>query len=452
MRRFLLAGTGSGCGKTTVTCAILQALVDRGIRVSSFKCGPDYIDPMFHREVIGTEAHNLDSYFCRREALCSLLTRYGGDVSVIEGVMGFYDGEKASAHAVSCLTNTPVVLVVNCRGMSDSIGAVMQGFLRYREKNHIVGFVFNRLPEKLVPLAKSLCRELGTLYLGYFPACPVTFESRHLGLVTTEEISQIRDKMKILGELAERCIDLDALLGLPEFPLPSFQFYSAEKLVETPVTIAVARDRAFCFQYPENLDVLRDFGCELLFFSPLNDRQLPPCDGLYLCGGYPELYAQALSENRSMRTSIRDAMLAGLPTIAECGGFMYLHDELETAEHRAFPMVGVIHGKAFPTGRLQRFGYLTMTALTDNLLCDPGGSLRAHEFHYWDSESCGGDFHAEKRDGRAWECAHANAQMYAGFPHLYWYDDRGAAERFARACAVFREEKNGTDTSDRGSR
>ena len=451
MKRFMIAGTGSGCGKTTVTCAILQALVNRGIQTAAFKCGPDYIDPMFHRTVIGASAHNLDPFFCRKDALCSLLDTYGGDANVIEGVMGFYDGGETSAYAVSELTETPVILVLNCRGMSDSLGALMCGFLQYKAQNRIAGFIFNRLPEKLVPLARRLCEELHTGYFGFLPVCPFSVESRHLGLVTADEIADLQGKMQSLAALAEEHLELEALLALPDTPLPDHKSPAVLPVTQERPVIAIARDRAFCFTYAENLDILEKLGAVLHFFSPVSDERLPECDGLYLPGGYPELYAKQLSDNCTMRESVRQALVSGMPCIAECGGFLYLHESLKTAEGSVFPMVGYVPGEAFPTQRLQRFGYVTLTAQKPNLLCDTGGMLTAHEFHYWDCPQPGTAFHAVKPDGRAWDCIHANERIYAGFPHLYWYADTLPAQRFVRACAAFWEERHGTDPADHRS-
>lgn len=437
MTRFLIAGTHSGCGKTTVTCAVLAALKRRGLRLSAFKCGPDYIDPMFHREVLGVQTHNLDSFFCDAVTLRHLLESRseGCDAAVIEGVMGYYDGAEGSAASIAGITETPAVIVIDCKGMSDSIGAVMQGFLRYREENQIAGFIFNRLPEKLIPLAQTLCRELGTGYFGCLPRTKLTFESRHLGLVTAGEIADLQEKLSQLGALAEQHLCLDRLLALD---VPKITAQSPEYPVfqESPV-IAVARDKAFCFHYAENLELLEKMGCTLRYFSPIHDAVLPEADGLILCGGYPELYAGKLSDNLSMRQNIREAVSGGMPVIAECGGFLYLHESLQTAEGGHFPMVGVIPGECYPTGRLGRFGYVTLTAARDNLLCAEGGQLRAHEFHYWDSNSCGDAFDAVKPDGRNWKCIHANMTMYAGFPHLYFYADPDAAERFVRACIAW---------------
>lgn len=437
MNRFLIAGTSSGCGKTTVTCAILATLCQRGLKIASFKCGPDYIDPMFHAAVIGTSAHNLDSFFCPPDILRGLLAEYSrdADVAVLEGVMGFYDGADGSAYAVSELTETPVVLVIDCKGMSDSIGAVMQGFLHYKTPNHIAGFIFNRLPPSLEGLAKHLCAELGTVYFGCFPAHEEHFDSRHLGLVTAAEIPGLQEKMQRLGALAEQYILLDELLALPS-PVLTDSYRVTP--VGTP-RIAVAKDAAFCFHYAENLDLLQKLGCRLVFFSPIADKTVPDADGLLLPGGYPELYAAQLAENQSMRQDVHRKITAGMPVIAECGGFLYLHRNLKTADGTSYPMAGVFEADGFPVGRLQRFGYVTMTAAEDNLLCCRGEKIRAHEFHYWDSTDSGEGFTAVKKNGRAWTCCHVSDRMYAGFPHLYFYAAPEMAERFVTACVDFKK-------------
>lgn len=449
MRRFIIAGTHSGCGKTTVTCAVLAALKARGMDAAAFKCGPDYIDPMFHRKVIGVPSHNLDSFFCDDDTLNYLLHEHAqnSDIAVIEGVMGFYDGAdgRGSAYSLSQITDTPAAVVIDCRGMSDSIGAVIRGFLGYKHPNKIVGFIFNRLPERLIPLAKKLCDEFGTRYLGYMPKTDITIESRHLGLVTASEIEDIKQKLSQLGELAERYICLDKLIGiiapeLPGYKAPVFPAAPAKQPV-----VAVAKDSSFCFIYDDNIGLLKKLGCEIRYFSPLEDSRIPDdADGLYLCGGYPELNAERLSANKEMIDSIREKISGGLPTIAECGGFMYLHDIFTDMDGNGFSGVGVIRGKAFKTDRSQRFGYVTLTAERDGLLCKKGEMLRAHEFHYFDSTDCGSDMTARKTDGREWKCVHANSALYAGFPHLYLYSDIKTAERFVSAC-IDHKEKNEQD-------
>lgn len=435
MTRFMIAGTNSGCGKTTVTCAILSTLNKRGENVSAFKCGPDYIDPMFHRRAIGISSHNLDCFFCDDKRLSSVLCEYSHEISVIEGVMGFYDGGKNSAYSVSEITETPVIIVIDCKGMSDSISAVMKGFLSFCEPNNISGFIFNRLSEKIIPLVKKMCKELGTEYFGYLPKTDITFESRKLGLVTADEVEHIREKLDKLGELAEKYLCIDKMIGLNAKVMN--EHIPLIKKVDDPPVIAVAQDRAFCFQYAENISLLEKFGCKIKYFSPLDDDRLPEADGLILCGGYPEIYAEKLSSNISMRESIKNAVLDGIPTIAECGGFIYLHQKLTDENGRSYPLAGVIDGEVFPTKRLQRFGYAAMTANADNLLCRKGEIIKIHEFHYWDSTSCGNGFTAEKNDGRKYECGHISDTLYAGFPHLYFYANVGMAERFISKCCIY---------------
>ena len=443
MKRILIGGTHSGCGKTTVTCAVLAALKARGLAISSFKCGPDYIAPMFHSSIIGADAHNLDSFFCDDNCIRQLLWENGknADISVIEGVMGYYDGAdgRGSAHSVAAITDTASVIVLDCKGSGESIGAVMKGFLMYKIPNNIAGFIFNRLPARLVPMAERLCTEIGTEYFGCMPPKSPSIENRRLGLVTAVEIADLREKTAELGRLAEENIRLDRMIEVSERCFPEFTEQKLHRIcADNSPKIAVAADRAFCFTYSENISLLKRLGCAVEYFSPMEDEKLPDnCRGLILSGGYPELHAERLAANSSMRECIKTAINRGLPTIAECGGFMYLHDSIRTSDGTEYPMAGVIGGTAFETDRLQRFGYVTMTAERDCLLCCKGESFPAHEFHYWDSTDCGADFTAAKSDGRSWKCVHATSALYAGFPHLYFYSDVRLAERFAAACDAY---------------
>lgn len=454
MKRIMIAGTNSGCGKTTVTCAILQALVNRKVNITSFKCGPDYIDPMFHSRIIGAKSRNIDSWFCDSKTINYLLEKNAGEISVIESVMGFYDGVrgKSSSWGIACDTKTPVIMVVDCKGMSSSVGAVMKGFLTFRNPNNICGFVFNRLPETLVPEIKSLCDELGTEYLGRLPfdrSC--SFESRHLGLVTADEIEDIKSKLNTLAGYAEKYIDIDRLTELAEITEKpdSLRPVIADLCSKNPVRIAVAADSAFCFIYEDNLDVLRETGCETVRFSPLNDSRLPEgISGIILCGGYPELYLDRLSANKEMLAQIKNAIENNMPVIAECGGFMYLHKQIKDESGVMHEMVGAIDGTTYKTEKLQRFGYTFLTAENDNMLCRKGEEIKTHEFHYWDSTSCGNDFTARKAsNGEEYRAVHADMHSYMGFPHLYFYSDVKIAENFVIACMKYRSEyeKNRTD-------
>ena len=438
MQRFLIAGTSSGCGKTSVTCAILAALKKRGIQAASYKCGPDYIDPMFHSTVLETPTHNLDSFFCTPEMLRFLFARYSrtAAVSVLEGVMGYYDGGDGSAHTISGILAVPTVIVIDCKGMSDSIGAVMQGYLNYRKPNRIAGFLFNRLPLSLVPLVQRFCKELGTQYFGCMPAHNITFDSRHLGLITAAELPDLQEKTRRLGELAEKHILLDALLKLPCEPLPPFPPVVIKPLFDgdaRPV-IAVAKDDAFSFYYAESLDLLEQLGCRLTYFSPMHSTAFPEADGLLLGGGYPELYTSDLAANHAVLSAIRRRILEGMPVIAECGGFLYLHKMLMDAEGYYYRLANVISSDGYKTEKLQRFGYVTLQASEPNLLCGKGGTLRAHEFHYWDSTNPGSSMTAVKRSGQSYPCCYTTPTMYAGFPHLYLWSDPDVARRFVLKC------------------
>ncbi|MGN1003989.1 MAG: cobyrinate a,c-diamide synthase [Oscillospiraceae bacterium] len=439
--RLLLAGTNSGCGKTTVACAVLQALVNRKLRVGAFKCGPDYIDPMFHSRIIGAKSANLDLFFFDENTMRGLLARSAADcdVSVIEGVMGYYDGmgltsTRASSYEVARASNSPVVLVVNARGSSLSILATIHGFLTFCPDSGIRGVILNQCTAMTYEALARAIRERfdGRVEpLGYLPPMPdCALESRHLGLVTAAEVAGLKEKMAALAEQAEKTIDLDGLLKLAEGAEPVC--YEPVELphYDTPVRIAVARDKAFCFYYEDSLQALRDMGAELVEFSPLADERLPEnIQGLYLGGGYPELYAERLSENRSIRDSIRTALERGLPCIAECGGFMYLTQAI--AGH---PMVGFLPGECFDTGKLRRFGYVTLKAKTDNLLCKAGDEIRGHEFHHWDATVPGDSFTAFKSTGKSWDCVVATDRLYAGYPHFHFYANPAFAKGFYETC------------------
>ena len=437
--RLLFAGTGSGCGKTTVTSAVLRALQRRGEALTAFKCGPDYIDPMFHTAVLGIPSRNLDLFFVDEKEVRGQLARHvpAGGMGIIEGVMGFYDGvsgtsDTASAAHLARATDTPAVLIVRPWGQSLSLAAEIKGFRDFAP-NTLRGVILNGVSKAMYPFYKAIAEQAGLTVYGCLPPVPAAeIPDRHLGLVTAQEIGDLQAKLDLLADAAEEGLDLDGLCALARTAPPlADEGAPLAPVTDKPVRIAVARDRAFCFYYADNFDVLRALGAELVEFSPLDDQALPTgIDGLYLGGGYPELYAAQLAANRSMRESIRAAVQGGLPAIAECGGFLYLHRTLDGNE-----MAGVIDADARMTGRLQPFGYVTLTAARDNLLCRAGERIRAHEFHYAQSGDNGTAFRAEKPNGRAWDCVHATETLYAGFPHLYLRANPAVAQNFVRACA-----------------
>ena len=443
--RLLFAAPASGSGKTTVVCGLLRALKNRGKGVRAFKCGPDFIDPLFHETVVGVPSGTLDLFFSDQDQLKRLYCRHaaGADLCLIEGVMGYYDGlgaatDRASSYAVARALDAPVVLIVDGRGQSLSALATLEGFLRFREDSRIRGVLFNRMSESVYNALKPQVEALGVRPLGYVPKAPeFMVESRHLGLVTPGEIEDLGQKLDALAALLERTVDMEGLLALAG-SAPALEAPPAPPIPPLPRTrIAVARDQAFCFLYRDNLDLLADYGAELIFFSPLHDDALPAgAQGLILPGGYPELHARALSENESMRRSVREAIQNGHPCLAECGGFLYLHRELEDMEGRSWPMAGVLDARAYRTPRLGRFGYITLTAKADTAFLPAGETVRGHEFHYFESESCGDALHAQKPTGsRGWDCGHSRGNLLMGFPHLYYPSDPQLIERFLRACA-----------------
>ena len=418
--------------------------------MASFKCGPDYIDPMFHGRVIGTRSRNLDTFFTDTETTRYLFAENAldCDIAVTEGVMGYYDGlggirTEGSTYDVAAALAIPAILIVSCRGASLSILAMIKGFLEYRPDSRIKAVILNQISPMIYGQLKPLIEEeLGVKVLGYVPKLTdLNLESRHLGLVLPGEIEALKEKLNRLAAVLEETLDLDAFCALAEDTEELSIQVPEIPVVEEPekIRLAVAADDAFCFTYQDNLKLLETMGAELVFFSPLQDEKLPEAvDGMILSGGYPELHAKALSENVSMRTSVKTAIEAGMPCIAECGGFLYLHRELEGSDGVFFPMAGVLDARAYRTDRLGRFGYITLTAEEDQLLGKAGMEIRGHEFHYWDSEQCGNSFHAKKPVGkREWDCVNSSKSLYAGFPHLFFWSNPQAAYEFLKKCEEY---------------
>lgn len=447
--RIMFVGTSSGSGKTTVTCAVMKALAVRGLKVAGFKCGPDYIDPMFHSKVMGIQSRNLDVVLSGEEGVRFLLAKSSTDaeISVIEGVMGMYDGlemasDEASSNHIACLTQTPEILVVDVYGMALSAAALIGGYLSFRP-NLIRGVIFNRCSEAMYPIYKQMVEaELGITVYGYLPmVSEAAIESRHLGLITADEIEDLQYKLDQLAAAAAACINLDGLLALGNEAVPlvwADLWRHIKPVNQGVVRIGVARDQAFCFFYQDNLDLLERLGAELVYFSPLEDEELPQSvSGLILYGGYPEEFAARLSMNTSMLEQIRKAVQSGMPTLAECGGFMYLMETLVDRQGQRFSMSGVITGQSWMTHKLSRFGYLKLTAQSDNVLCKKGDEIYAHEFHYSESDHNGKGCLAEKKD-QAWHCIHLKDHLFAGYPHLHFAVNTRMAERFVVKCLEFK--------------
>lgn len=359
--------------------------------------------------------------------------------------MGYYDGaaltDAASAWQVADTLGLPVLLVVRPGGASLTLAAQIRGLRAFRPDSHLAAILLNECsPGYAARLAPLLERETGLPVIGCLPRLEAArLPSRHLGLYTAGEIADLTPRLEALADALEANADLDRLLELCRREAPAA---AAEPLPPPKARIAVARDAAFCFCYPESLDALRAAGAECVFFSPLADAALPAAEGLYLPGGYPELYAEALSRNAPMRRAVAAAVRAGAPTVAECGGFLYLGQALADEKGQSWPMAGVLPGEGFAARGLVRFGYASLTAEEDSLLFRKGEAVPVHEFHHWDSTDPGAALAAQKPDGRAWRCGFVSQSLYAGFPHLYWAGRPELAARFADAAAGYRKENH----------
>lgn len=422
--RIVIAAPASGSGKTMITIGLLALLKKRGISCASFKCGPDYIDPMFHRYVLGVPGCNLDSFFLDKEAVKNLFVEKSGteDMAVIEGVMGYYDGiagntTQASTYEIAKVTDTPVILVLDGKKSSLSLVAQVKGFLEYKKDSRIAGVILNRTSALMAERLKPRLEELGIEFLGAVPQCEEAgLESRHLGLSIPEEQTALKERVERLAKRLEESLDVDGICKIASqaSELEPCHREEAAFTGRKKRRMAIAKDEAFCFYYQENLDFLEAAGWELVPFSPMKDAGLPEgAEGILLGGGYPEIYAKELSKNQAMLDAIRHAADGNVKILAECGGFLYLHRSLEGTDGISYPMAGLIDGDGYRTDRLSRFGYITLQG--------SGGSIKGHEFHYWDSTMPGASMHAKKPgSSRGWDCMHVTEHMISGFPHLYY--------------------------------
>ena len=465
--RIMLAAPKSGSGKTLLTCGLLEVLRRRGLNPIACKCGPDYIDPMFHRYVLGIPGRNLDSFFLPtegvRKVLVDAVREEQARIAVLEGVMGYYDGlggteTSASSWEIAEITDTPAILVLDCKGASLSAAAMASGFLHFRKKSHIAGVILNRVSSMYYErLAAAVEEASGLPVLGYLPESEeYRMESRHLGLFLPGEIDRLRERIGRLADqmdksiAVERVLEVAGMLSLrienKEKEKAENESMEAESIAKFPacqeqkvtsrVRIGVARDEAFCFYYQENLHLLEQMGAELVYFSPLRDKKIPDrVDGLLFGGGYPENYARELAKNAAMRESIRRSIAAGMPFLAECGGFLYLHRTLEGSDGKHWEMAGVYPFDAYRTNRLRRFGYV-------RLLTSSGQEIHGHEFHYWESEDPGTDWEAVKPTGnRSWRCIHEKGGQIGGFPHLYYASCPDFLRKWLDVCAKGSQKK-----------
>lgn len=456
-RRLVIAGTGSGAGKTTVTIGLMAALKRRGHVVQGFKCGPDYIDPTYHTAVTGRVSRNLDSWMLDPHTMQEIFVRgsHGADISIIEGVMGMYDGkdprsDRGSTAEISILTKSPVLLVISAQSMARSAAAIVKGFQLLNTEARIVGVIANKVGSeghyKIVKTAIE--QECGIPVVGYLKReSDLEIPERHLGLVPSVERGELNPLFDRLAELMAETVDLEQIWALAEAepfyvePRMFAQVPLRESGPDDRIKIAVAKDQAFHFYYPENFELLQACGAELLFFSPLAGQPVPEeADGLYIGGGFPEEFAAELSRDEAVLRSFREAISSGLPTLAECGGFMYLTDAIETTDRSVYPMVGLIRGKVTMQKRLAALGYREITGTQQNFLIGPGEQAKGHEFHY-------STFAAEAEHPHAYETkglrgtkseGYAKDNLVAGYTHLHFASNPELAKRWVERCREVR--------------
>ncbi len=448
----IIAGERSGVGKTTVTLALLAAMKARSAKspVQSFKVGPDYIDSMFHSYITGLPCRNLDPVLTSESYVKSCFAKHSqnAEYALIEGVMGLFDGatgkdDTASTAHIARLLNIPVILILNCASTSRSIAAIAHGYRTFDPRIHIAGVVLNRVgSDRHLELLTQALEPLNLPIVGVLRRQDdISIPDRHLGLVPTAEMSDLDGIIQRLAHLGETCFDWEKLLPLMESPHPPATSPSVRVAAGDGLRVAIAQDRAFSFYYADNLDLFREMGAELIPWSPISDRTLPEnIQGLYFGGGFPEVFAHELAENKTARESVHNAIKSGMPTYAECGGLMYLCDRIVDFQDQSFPMVNI-----FPTaakmGKRLTLGYRQAIALQDSPLMKKGDRIWGHEFHRSSlTEICdqplyslqGYDSHLHY-PSEGWQ----KYQVHAAYTHLHFGAQTHLLDRFLTNCDRF---------------
>lgn len=452
MKRIVVAGTGSGVGKTTITLGLMSAFKQKGYVVQGFKCGPDYIDPTYHTAVTGRRSRNLDSWMGNEDIVRYVCKKgsEGAHLSIIEGVMGLFDGKRAttdegSTAEISIITESPVLLIVDCSGMARSAAAVVRGFQLFHKDVRIVGVIANRVgSEGHFRLVKEAIEQQCRIpVVGYLQKeVDLTIPERHLGLVPSVERGELQPFFNELGKRIEKTVDLDAIWDLAEAnELTSAPLFQPKQTYD--VRIAVAKDAAFHFYYEENLEMLQSYGAELVYFSPLAGECVPhDVHGLYIGGGFPEEFAAELAQHEQVKQSVAEAIQRGLPTLAECGGFMYLTEGImTTTDERYYEMVGVIPGYVRMQQKLAALGYREVTGRKGNFLLEYDRA-KGHEFHY-------STFVPRKEEKFAYEVkglrgckldGYMDKRLIAGYVHFYFPSNPLLVERWLKACSEVKKD------------
>jgi cobyrinic acid a,c-diamide synthase len=398
-KKIVIAGSRSGVGKTTLALGLMAALKKRGLEVQPFKVGPDYIDPGFHTLICDRNSYNLDSYFLGAAGVRKTFSKMSqqADISIIEGVMGLFDGKGkdsvSSTAEIAKIIKAPVILVIDARKVAQSAAAVVYGYKNYDQDLNLKGVIINNVSSahhfKL--LKEAIEAKMSDLkILGYLPKNQdLELPERHLGLVPVSESRELKAYSQKLIELLEEYIDLDGVIEISKLDnivetdsAANFEPGLKEEVKKEKIKIAVALDQAFNFYYQENLELLKEAGAEIVEISPVSDTQLPEVDAVYLGGGFPESFLQELSANKEFKTALKEKIRQGLPIYAECGGLMYLCSQVKDFEGKEYQMLDLIPAEIEMTSKLQEMGYREVEATADNLLFKKGEKARGHVFHY----------------------------------------------------------------------
>lgn len=459
IRKVTIAGINSGCGKTTVTMGILATLYVMGLDVQPFKVGPDCVDTIIHSFITGKDSRNLDSWMLEIDTLVHLFEKnaVNADISVIEGTKGLYDGFSESsivgstAH-VAKIVKSPVILVVNAEGVSLSIVPMINGFIDYDKNLDIIGVVLNKVDsdEHYEYLRNAIETGIGIKVFGYLPKMD-ELPCKYVGLVQEEDMNDLKRKIRLLVEQVIKTIDVDLIIKMSNGPKVSYlnspKFSFKQTKASNKIKIAVAKDKAFGFYYKDNLDILELMGADIQYFSPLNDRTLPEdVNGIYIGSGYPDFYAKELQENTTLIDNIKQLIIAGVPTYAECEGLMYLSEYIENQNNEKFNMIGVLPGYCKITEEINKSGYVEIEVTSDNVLSQKGFRIRGYESRHSDMKMLSGDvlqcFRIVKKRPEmkpvVWKCGYSVYNLIAAYPHLHLWGNTAFAERFVESCSKHR--------------